>query len=478
MSKKILKYMAAFSGSEVILFLGSFISFPILTRILTKEDYGIMAVISVTVSFASILSGMGLKESILRFYSSYDEKEKSNFLSTIFYSTLMSALLIAMILICVLVLLILLRSTLGRYYLYSFLIASLLIIIRIVTANIMALYRVEEKVRYVIFIDLATRYGGLIASVLLVILFRNLYGYFAGLSLAEGILAIYLVYLIRDKISYKNIQLKLLPEAIRYGFPLSMSNISIYFLMGGNRYFVGYFLGAGAIATYTVVYNLCNYIFELVKNIFYNTFMPLVMNHWNRNEVQESEKLLSLHFRLYVMLTIPAIFGLTSLGAETLSLVAGEKYTGAYYLIPYLASAIAVNGLSQVTFSGLYYKSDSRKILAITIGCAVLNAILNLALIPWMGLVGSAWATGITYISMVIIGYFFTLERLNIRYSIINVAKYICMSFIMVLVLSHVPLAGVFGFLVKTLMGCMIYGGLLIAIEFKFMRTVVASLRK
>jgi len=470
--------MAAFSGSEVILFLGSFISFPILTRILTKEDYGIMAVISITVSFASILSGMGLKDSILRFYSSYDEKDKSNFLSTIFYSTLISALLIAMILICVLILIMLLWSALGLYYLYSFLLASLLIVIRIVTANIIALYRVEEKVRYVIFIDLATRYGGLIASVLFVILFRNLYGYFAGLSLAEGILAIYLVYLIRDKVSYKNIRLKLLPEAVRYGFPLSMSNISIYFLMAGNRYFVGYFLGAGAVATYTVVYNLCNYIFELVKNIFYNTFMPLVMNHWNRNEVQESEKLLSLHFRLYVMLTIPAIFGLTSLGSETLSLVAGEKYTGAYYLIPYLASAIAVNGLSQVTFSGLYYKSDSRKILAITIGCAVLNAILNLVLIPWMGLIGSAWATGITYVSMVIIGYFFTLARLNIRYNIVNVVKYICMSFIMVFIISHISVAGISGYLIKLSVGIVVYSSLLIALEFKFIKTVVASLRK
>ncbi len=478
MSNKIVKYLASFFGSEIVLFLGSFISFPILTRILTKEDYGIMAVITVTISFASQLSGLGLKDSILRFYSSYKGDEKRIFISTIFFFTLITAIISVVILIFSFIVYMLLWKSLGTYYFNSFLLASLLIIFRIITANIITIFRAEEKVRNVIFIDLATRYSGLLGSVILTIIYHNLYGYFAGLAITEGVLALYLVYTIRHHIGFHAIHWKLLPNAIRYGLPLSISNISTFFLMAGDRYFVGYFLGASAVATYTVVYNLCNYVFELVKNVFYNTFMPLIINHWNKGEVDKSEKLLSLHFRLYIMFTIPAIIGLTAIRSEALILIAGNKYADAYYLIPYLASAIAVNGLSHVTFSGLYYKANSKIILTITAFCAILNAVLNFILIPRIGLVGAAWATGITYFMMVFAGYLFTRMQLDIQYSIVNVIKYTCMSLIMAFVISHIKLTGFSGFIVKIVTGCMVYGVLLIATEFQYMKKAMVSLRK
>ena len=124
MSNKIVKYLASFFGSEIVLFLGSFISFPILTRILTKEDYGIMAVITVTISFASQLSGLGLKDSILRFYSSYKGDEKRIFISTIFFFTLITAIISVVILIFSFIVYMLLWKSLGTYYFNSFLLPS------------------------------------------------------------------------------------------------------------------------------------------------------------------------------------------------------------------------------------------------------------------------------------------------------------------------------------------------------------------
>ena len=339
------------------------------------------------------------------------------------------------------------------------------------------MYRIEEKVRNVILIEFFSRYAGLVASVLLVFAFRNLYGYFAGIVLAEGILAIALTWKMKNKLTFRNIDFSMLPNAIRYGFPLSMSNISSSFLTSGDRYVVGYFFGASAVATYTVAYNLCNYIFELIKNIFFKTFMPLVINHWNNDEVGESQKLLGLHFRLYLMATIPAVFGLSSVGSDALTLLAGSKYASAYFLIPVLASAIAVNGLSHVTFSGLYFKSKSKIILGITFGCSILNLLLNIILLPMVGLMGAAWATGISYTAMVMFGYFFTRSILAIKYNILNLIKYLSISTVMIMIMGQIHVSGNVGLFIKILSGGVSYLILLTIVDFRFLKNGINSFK-
>jgi len=268
----------------------------------------------------------------------------------------------------------------------------------------------------------------------------------------------------------------MLIQAVKYGLPLSVSNLSSFFLATGDRYVVSYFLGAGAVATYTVAYNLCNYVFELIKNIFMYTFMPLIMNHWNRDEVEESTRLLSIYFRLYVMVTLPAVFGLSAVGQGALTFLAGEKYADAYFLIPVLASGIAVNGLSHVTFSGLYYQSRSKEILGITLGCAILNLVLNLVLLPLVGLIGAAWATGVSYLLMVVTGSWFTHSLLRIDYSFVAIGKYLLISFLMYLLIVHVGVQGNIGLLIKVLLGAVSYLVMLMAIDFKYIKMAYGSL--
>ena len=477
-NNKLFRYLSAFSGNEIILFLGSFISFPIFTRIFTKSDYGIMAIITITIAIFSHISGLGLKEAILRFYSSYAGEKRRIFLSTIFNFSILSSVACMFLLVGVLFSLRLFFAELTFQLVLLVSFSSLLLIFRSIIANITAVYRIEEKVRNVILIEIFSRYAGLMASVSLVFVFRNLYGYFAGIVLAEGILAIFLTWNLRNKISFRCIDFSILPKAIKYGFPLSVSNLSSFFLTSGDRYVVGYFLGASAVATYTVAYNLCNYIFELIKNVFFKTFMPLVINHWNSGEMAESQELLALHFRLYLMVSIPVIFGISSVGTDALSLLAGSKYADAYFLIPVLASAIAVNGLSHVTFSGLYFKSRSKVILMITVICAILNLLLNIALLPILGIIGAAWATGISYVAMVGAGYLFTRSNLEIKYRIINIIKYLFASAIMTIIIWQIHISGNVGLLIKIVTGGFSYLILLTIVDFRFLKKGISSFKR
>jgi uncharacterized membrane protein YccC len=57
-----------FMGGTVVLFLIGFVSFPILARVFTVEQYGLVALVSNTVAVAVVFSKCGLQTSVQRFY--------------------------------------------------------------------------------------------------------------------------------------------------------------------------------------------------------------------------------------------------------------------------------------------------------------------------------------------------------------------------------------------------------------------------
>jgi len=475
---KLIRYLSAFFASEVLMFLGSFVSFPIFTRIFSKTDYGTMSLIGITIALAGYLTSLGMKDAVQRFYSSYVGEEKKEFLSSIInFFILISLLVIGLMMFFVC----LFQDKIvfwGSYDVSLVLLASSLIIFRGVFAIISTAFRMEEKIRTVIFFDFLQRYVGLIFSVFLVILYKDLFGYYWGLVASEGLLTVIMLYLVRKNLSFPLIKKKYIVSSVRYGFPLSMSNISTFLLSFGDRYAIGFLLGPAAVGVYSVAYNLCNYIFELIKNIFFKTFMPLVINNWNKDEISQSQKTLSLHFRFYLMLTMPCVFGLTAVGTDALTLLAGAKYQEAFFLVPVLASAIAVNGLSAVTFSGMYYKSQSLRILIINLSTAILNLVLNLTLLPQIGLVGAAWATGISYFLMVLSGYFYTKQSLKINYQIVSVIKYVGFSFLMFDAIKLLPFSGNMGLLLKIMAGVLLYTVMIMLFDFSFLRKKVLNFRE
>ena len=87
-------------------------------------------------------------------------------------------------------------------------------------------------------------------------------------------------------------------------------------------------------------------------------------------------------------------------------------------------------------FLGLYYNLSIWYKLtgkttygaSISIFGALLTIILNFALIPILGFVGSAWTTLICYLSMVFISYYFGKKHYPINYPVKRISFYILLS--------------------------------------------------
>jgi O-antigen/teichoic acid export membrane protein len=98
------------------------------------------------------------------------------------------------------------------------------------------------------------------------------------------------------------------------------------------------------------------------------------------------------------------IFGLTLYSREIVSLVGGEQYAAAHYLLPVLAAAALLSGM-YVLVPGLWLTKRTGWMLSINVGTAALSLVLNLVFIPLWGPLGAGLATLVSALAN-FVGYF------------------------------------------------------------------------
>ena len=94
--KTLLKQSSHYLTGRIFLMAAGLISFPILTRIFSVSDYGILGLITTTLLIATAITKLGLPNAIVRFYAEFKtERRLTDFYSTIFSGSLLAAAVVA-----------------------------------------------------------------------------------------------------------------------------------------------------------------------------------------------------------------------------------------------------------------------------------------------------------------------------------------------------------------------------------------------
>ena len=78
LTKKFIVQISHYFTGNLLVMLGGLISFPILTRIFSKEDYGTMSLVTSTLEMISVICCAGLGSSIIRFYGKHKKTDTVN----------------------------------------------------------------------------------------------------------------------------------------------------------------------------------------------------------------------------------------------------------------------------------------------------------------------------------------------------------------------------------------------------------------
>ncbi|WP_324666145.1 oligosaccharide flippase family protein [Haloarcula sediminis] len=414
---------------SAISILAGLVVIPIITRYIGEAEYGIWATVLSFVGLITTVGGMHLHGALIR----YSETETNQTFTDVLSLASMAAASIALI---VTVVALGYKSVFGVESLPRGLIVpvGLLIGARIPTSILLNFPRAQQQVKHFEFLSAGRK---IVETGTLVAVFWYLRDLVSALWALVGVaigfglllLGVYRHYI--DRLPNPTNYLKYL----RYGVPMIPKEVAGSLLHHADKFLLLYFLGPVATGVYTAAYSVTT-VFPSLIGIFNGTLYPNVTAAWENEEFGQLSRFYTVFLRWYGILSIPAIIGLTLLADSVLRFISTPTIArqGAV-LIPILAIAFSLQGLEFSLSYPLTAAEETKRIARITVAAVLVNLVLNVALIPTIGMIGAAVATLMAFCIRTGWLYYYVDEHLNIQIPIQGIGYSILATIGMVAIL-------------------------------------------
>jgi O-antigen/teichoic acid export membrane protein len=405
--KRLLVQTSHYSVASILTMVAGLITFPILTRIFSVADYGLMNLVGATLSVAVAVGKTGIQHSIIR-YESEIRAGKGRYTVLQLFSTTTFGMLASSLVV-------LLAIGIGAQFVPArwlgdarlrglFAIASLLVVIQVMDSVLVNFLRAEQETATLMKYQVLKKYAGI--GIILGTLFlvaQSLKAFYAASIVSEGLAVTLLGWFVfrsgrRPAPRGAQFSRPLYVELLRFGLPMMIGyEISGIVLSIGDRYVIQWTIGATPLGLYSAAYNLCTYVQGAFIASLNQAIIPIYMRMWDTKGAEETSAFINRSLRSYAILGAPLIAGLAAVGPELLTSLASDKYATAVVVLPWVIAGMVVDGTNTMLGAGLFIHRRTRAIMTVVFSSALLNIGLNLALVPRIGIVGSAMATLISY---------------------------------------------------------------------------------
>jgi O-antigen/teichoic acid export membrane protein len=452
-------------------------SFPILTRLFSIGDYGILGLITTTILIGTAVAKFGLPDSVVRFYAEFKSSNQIKiFYSTLFFISLMVAIGAGLFFAFASQLM---YKNLDRNFLNLSPLVSILIFTGCITTILSTYLRAEQRTKLYNFIAIIQRYGSLSIGIFFVLFFfKGLYGFYFGQVISGVGILLLLIYIFRSwlKINSRYISKKIIRDSVKFGFPLVWAELGYLVLNYVDRYLIQSYLGSIPLGLYTAGYNLSTYVTEMFMYSVNYAMGPIFMDILTNKGEEEAKVFFAKTFRYFILIMLPIVFGFLGVGRELIVVLASSKYIEAHAILPYVVIAQLIHACGNVLNLGLFVQRKTYIVTLIVIVSCLVNIGSNIILIPKFGIVGAAQATLISYsfYSVVVTYYAFREFRFDIPYS--SVFLYLSIAISMYFLISVVSIGSHFGnLLLKTLVGAIFYSLLIFILDKDVRRNVLRT---
>lgn len=184
---------------------------------------------------------------------------------------------------------------------------------------------------------------------------------------------------------------------MRVGMPLAFSGLAGTVLKSGDQYVLKAFASASEVA----VYGLATKFAGMVNMLFVQSFNMAFAVLGLKAAVSSGAALHRRVLRPYVVVTGWGVLGASVLALDVTELASpNPAFLAAEPLILPIAAGFWAYGLYYLMMNVLYAHAHTRSVARLVISAAVLNAVLNLLAIPWIGAVGAALTTFLSYAAL------------------------------------------------------------------------------
>lgn len=477
--KKFTKDVGLAGIAQVVVTLKGLILLPILTKTLGPESYGIWALILATVSLLMPLALLQLGFAMTRFLAAETDKAKiSKGVSSIFAASSFTAFALSL-LIFILAEPLAVAVFGGADAAYFVKLAALLVLLmtldQVIIEYFMAFRQME---RYAVFSILQT-VGEVLLIGYLVLSGYGLFGAIVSLLVVKVIVFAAGVLVVGREVRVSKPSVAVLKYYLGFSLPILPNVLCAWIINLSDRYVIGYFIGIEAVGIYSAAYGLGNliYIFWAPFSI---TLLPAITNLYENNNIQEVKMHLKYAIRIFLLFTIPALFGLSILSKQLLVSLTTSEFAAGSLIVPIVALGALLFGLGHIGVSVLVLFKKTKIMSLVTTASALINLFMNIILVPFIGIVGAAVSTLITFAI-----YSFVYNRLGFRLISFDIepkfiVKSIVSSIVMVISIFVLNFFNINNILISIGVAAVVYFSVLVLLkgftkeEYKFLKNIIS----
>lgn len=391
--KDLAKNTAIVSIGKICTQLITFFLLPVYTAVLSNEEYGVVDLLNTLTSLLLPIATLQIEQGIFRYLLDCREnKEKQTTLITT-----VSKFILVQSAICILIFLCA-SPFIHNEYKY-FLMANLLMGI-LSSISLQICRGLGDNKTYAVgsFITGALT---VILNVIFIVAFKwGAYGMLIATAISNLLCAIYVF--VKKKI-YKYIDIKqndkkLLKDIIKYSVPLIPNMISWWIVSASDRTIISAVIGVAQNGIYSAA-NKFSGIFSTLYSVFNLTWTESASININS---EDRDEFFSKIFDFIVRFFGSLCLGTIAVMPFVFGILVNEKFAESYYQIPILILGSVFNIL--VSFLGSVYvaKKLTKEIAKTSIIAAIINIVVNIALINLIGLYAASISTVIAYFAMFI----------------------------------------------------------------------------
>jgi O-antigen/teichoic acid export membrane protein len=432
MSRQFINDFIKYIPSSILPGIISFISIPIITRIFSTAEYGMYSLIMSAI-FSCLVIMSWLPVSITRFYPKYENNNQLDLFKWNVICYLFFEILILLSLFFILFLKF--KSKLQDRQTEIFISAYFLFLGFCVFEVFQYVLRALRKVNtYSLFASLRSVFSVSIGLAMILCFHYRIHAFFYS-----GIIAFLILIPWQWKQAFgkelkffSEVDLNLLKEMVRYGFPVILTNLSIWVLTFSDRYIIQLFHGPGSVGLYAANYNIVEFSITQAVNLFMLACGPLAIRVWEKEGIEGSRIFLTNTTSYLLMLGIPMIAGLSVLSRPISVLIIGNKFAAGHSIIPFVAFGILFYWLEhQYSLVFQFFKKTIYSTYS-TMMAGILNIILNFIFVPKYGYFAAAVTTAISYIFMFSYMLIVSRKHLQWKFPLVSLLKVITATGIMI----------------------------------------------
>ncbi len=434
--KKILLFGGAYSFGYILRNIISFLFLPLYTYYLYPKDFGIIALMEISIGLiVRLISPIAV--AFGRFYYKPDYREKNGvLLFNLFFLLLLASLVLAFIFWCI--------SEKVCFLLFGSM--ELIIIVRLytvilfftpVSVFLLDFVRLKEMARFYTFITVV---GPIISSIIILFMLINKFGI---LSLVYGYLFGHVfIIAITLPVAVKNFVYKLsssiVKEPLAFGYQQILVGYSNLMIDSGDRYILKMYNPVEVVGIYSFGYKIAGLLSVMLVEPVKKALSPIVLK--KENNLPEQREFLAYTATYYYFAGMLMALGLSLFGKELIMLMARKKeFWQGWVIVPIITFSYVQHGLGHFAGWGMVMKNKAYHMSMIIVVCALVNIGLNFLFIPRWGIVGAAVATLIAYVVWNYFKMYYSSKFYGLKFQVLRLLHIAAVGILMYVIAQIMP---------------------------------------